>query len=226
MPYLKFSRDKRGYENFFLIEPPSGGRDQRGRARPRLLFWFRTPPHVKVGRVPFSDDVRKMVEAQNPDLTFDWARIMSTPIPPPDLDQWRERRRAEKAARRAARDEERQEEAVEAETAVDEAEAEPISTAQETTSAFEDAEAVVEAIETRGEAVEPVDDGPAETAAATSDSQQVAGAHEHRRRRRRRRRGRGHHHPSVQPVSEPAAEPASTQQDAAPTDKAPPSDEV
>ena len=71
MPYLKFSRDKRGYENFFLIEPSSGGRDQRGRARPRLLFWFRTPPHVKVGRVPFSDDVRKIVEAQNPDLTFD-----------------------------------------------------------------------------------------------------------------------------------------------------------
>jgi len=224
VPYLKFSRDKRGYENFFLIEPPSG-RDQRGKGRPRLLFWFRTPPHVKVGRMPFSDDVRKMVEAQNPDLTFDWARIMATPIPPPDLDHWRERRRAEKAARRAARDEERQEEAVEAETAVDEAEAEPISTAAETTSAFEDVEAVVEAIETRGDTVEPADDGPAETATATSDSQ-VALPHEHRRRRRRRRRGRGHHHASVQPVSEPAAEPTSTQQDAAPADKAPPPDEV
>ena len=84
MPYLKFSRDKRGYENFYLIEPPSGGREQRGKARPRVLFWFRTPPSVKVGRVPFSDDVRKMIEAQNPDLKFDWARIMSTPIPPPD----------------------------------------------------------------------------------------------------------------------------------------------
>ena len=73
MPFLKFSRDKRGYENYYLFE---------GKGRPRLLFWFRTPPQVKVGRAPFSDDVRKMVEAQNPGMTFDWPRLMATPIPP------------------------------------------------------------------------------------------------------------------------------------------------
>ena len=220
MPYLKFSRDKRGYENFFLIEPPSGGRDQHGaKARPRLLFWFRTPPHVKVGRMPFSDDVRQMVEAQNPDLKFDWERIMSTPVPPPDADHWRERRRVEKAARRAARQEE-------ASTAVDEAEAEPIATAQETTSAVEDVDAVLDAIETRDDvAAGASEEAPAETAPPASDSQ-VAGAHEHRRRRRRRRRRHGHHDATVQPGAESAAETTVVQQDAAPPDEGPPSDEV
>lgn len=221
MPYLKFSRDKRGYENFFLIEPPSGGRDQHGaKARSRLLFWFRTPPHVKVGRMPFSDDVRQMVEAQNPDLKFDWERIVSTPVPPPDADHWRERRRAEKAARRAAREEE-------ASIAVDEAEAEPVATAQETTSAVEDVDAVLDAIETRDDVpAGSTEEAPAETAPAASDLQ-VAGAHEHRRRRRRRRRRRhGQHDTPVQPGAESAAETTVVQQDAAPPDEEPPSDEV
>ena len=227
MPYLKFARDKRGYENFYLMEPPSG-RDSN--ARPRVLFWFRTPPNVKVGRVPFSREVREMIEAQNPDVTFDWDRIMSTPIPPPDVDYWRERRRAEKAARRAAREDE--EDAVEAETAVDEAEAEPVATAQETTSAVEDVEAVVEAIETRDTDetdtdVEGQDELPAETPAPTSDVQAPA-PNERRHRRRRRRGGRrrhGHQRPDGQPGT-PSSEATSVQQDAAPPDKGPSADEV
>ncbi|HVZ22922.1 MAG TPA: hypothetical protein VG871_17740, partial [Vicinamibacterales bacterium] len=104
MPVLKFSRDKRGYEHYYLMESPAGGRRGGGAGRPRLLFAFRTPPHVKVGREPFADEVRQTIEAQHPDIRFDWARIMATPIPPPDVEHWRERRRAEKAARRAARD--------------------------------------------------------------------------------------------------------------------------
>jgi hypothetical protein len=207
VPYLKFSRDKRGYESFFLLE------------HSRVLFWFRTPPNVKVGREPFSDEVRRMVEAQNPDLTFDWARITSTPIPTVDVEHWRERRRAEKAARRAAREEAA---AVEAQVAVDEAEAEPIATAQEVTSAQEDASAVLEAIESR----DLPTDLPAEAVPATSDSQ-IPGAHEHRRRRRRRRRRRhGAQNTPVQPTVESSGEATSAQQDAAPLDEEPPSDEV
>jgi hypothetical protein len=102
VPYLKFSRDKRGYEHFSIIEP---GTARRGRPpRPRLLFWFRTPPQVKVGRLPFTDDVRRAIEAQNPGLRFDWPRLLATPIPPPDAEHWRERRRIEKAARQAAKE--------------------------------------------------------------------------------------------------------------------------
>jgi hypothetical protein len=210
VPYLKFSRDKRGYEHFFLIEPPSSGRD-RGKARSRVLFWFRTPPNVKVGRVPFSDDVRQLVEAQNPGVTFDWARILATPIPAPDADHWRERRRVEKAARRAAKEDD----VVEAETAVDEAEAQPIAAALEATSAAEDVEAITETIEA------------AATESPTSDPV-PAGPVEQRRRRRRRRGGRGRHVPQVpvQPGSESVGEITPAQHDAASTRERPPSDEV
>jgi hypothetical protein len=74
--------------------------------RPRLLYWFRTPPNVKVGRQPFDEAVRRALEAQNPDIQFDWQTILDTPIPPPvEVERWRERRRFERAARQAEADE-------------------------------------------------------------------------------------------------------------------------
>jgi hypothetical protein len=175
VPFLKFSRDKRGYENYSLFD---------GKGRPRLLFWFRTPPQMKLGRAPFSDEVRARVEAQNPGVFFDWARIMATPIPSPDVEHWRERRRAEKAAKRAAResDGESEPEAV-AETG---AESGPVGVADEVTSAREDGDAVVAAVE-------------AETPAAASDVQNVAPGHRRKRRRRRGRRGGGN--PAGAPVT-------------------------
>ena len=237
MPFLKFSRDKRGYENFQLIEPPSSGR-RGGKSRPRLLFWFRTPPQMKVGRMPFSDDVRRMVEAQNPGMTFDWARIMSTPIPPPDADHWRERRRMEKAAKRAARepDEDVETPAVEpppeivaAGEAVTEAvreEAIAVAAAPEVDSASGDAGDASDSGEA-DDADGGADDSatPTETAVATSDAQGAAVPGQRRRRRRRRgRRGRqgqpgqvemaGQNQPqapataeTVSPQAEPAIEP-------------------
>ena len=95
MAYLKFSRDKRGYEHFYLVQPSN-----RGKARPRVLYWFRTPPGVKVGRLPFDPDMRRALEAQNPDVIFDWEAIANTPIPPPvEPERWRERRRIERVFR-------------------------------------------------------------------------------------------------------------------------------
>ena len=102
MAYLKFSRDKRGYEHFSLVQPTS-----RGRARPRVLYWFRTPPGIKVGRLPFDPEMRRALEAQNPDVVFDWEAITRTPIPPPvEPERWRERRRLERAFRAASETEE------------------------------------------------------------------------------------------------------------------------
>ena len=95
MAYLKFSRDKRGYEHFYLVQPSN-----RGKSRPRVLYWFRTPPGVKVGRSPFDPDMRRALEAQNPGVEFDWEAITHTPIPPPvEPERWRERRRVERAFR-------------------------------------------------------------------------------------------------------------------------------
>ena len=104
MPFLRFSRDKRGYENTYLVHT----QNRRGKPpRTRVLYWYRTPPGVKVGRPPFDEETRHNLEAQNPDVTFDWPTIVATPFPPPaENEQWRERRRAERAARQAQRVEE------------------------------------------------------------------------------------------------------------------------
>jgi len=203
--FLKFTRDKRGYENYFLFEPPSGGRhNAHGKGRPRLLFWFRTPPEVKVGRSPFSDEVRQMVEAQNPGVSFDWAHIISTPIPSGDVDRWRERRRVEKAAKRAARE-------ADAEAEI-EAAAETAAVAEDRPAAVMDAaaphgnaqEAVTVADDggdgadaAAGEAGDGADAAQANPPAAASDMQgQPPSGH---RRRRRRRGRRGHQGPPGPP---------------------------
>lgn len=96
---LRFSRDKRGYGHFYLVESATSG---GSRTRTRLLYCFRTPPGVRVGRTPFDEETRRAVEAQNPGVRFDWTRILATPIPPPapDVEQWRLRRRSDRAARR------------------------------------------------------------------------------------------------------------------------------
>lgn len=102
MAFLRFTRDKRGYEHFYLVEAST---NRRGKTRARVLYWFRTPPGVRVGREPFDEEVRRTLEAQYPGITFDWRKINETPIPSAEAERWRERRRterAEKAARRAS----------------------------------------------------------------------------------------------------------------------------
>jgi hypothetical protein len=99
LAFLRFSRDKRGVESFALVHTTT---NRRGKVRPRVLYWFRTPPDVKVGREPFDPVVRRALEAQYPDITFDWRAIVETPIPSAEADKWRERRRAERAAKHAA----------------------------------------------------------------------------------------------------------------------------
>ena len=99
MPFVRFSRDKRGYEHVYLFHTPS---TPRSAARPQMLYWYRTPPGVRVGRVPFDDDVRKALEAQYPDVHFEWAKIaQAQPPPPQETEPWRERRRAERSAKQA-----------------------------------------------------------------------------------------------------------------------------
>jgi hypothetical protein len=94
--FLRFSRDKRGYEHFYLVEPVT---NRKGKSRPRVLYWYRTPPNVKVGRPPFDDQMRRAIEAQYPDVEFDWSKIVEAPIPSADAEKWRERRRVERAER-------------------------------------------------------------------------------------------------------------------------------
>lgn len=106
MAFVRVSRDKRGYEHIYLIDATA----RRGKAsRPRVLYWFRTPPGVMVGREPFDESVRRTLEAQYPDVTFDWEKLRKTAIPAPDVEPWRERRRVERAAKQARQAGERDE---------------------------------------------------------------------------------------------------------------------
>jgi len=98
VPFVRVSRDRRGYEHIYLFEVSS-----RRPSKPRILYWFRTPPGVRVGREPFDEPVRRALEAQNPGVTFDWKKLASGTLPPPALENWRERRRAEREAKRARR---------------------------------------------------------------------------------------------------------------------------
>src|SRR5258708_27709995 len=100
MAFSGFNGDTRGYEHFCLAEPVT---NRRGKSRPRVLYWYRTPPNIRVGRAPFDEDVQRALEAQNPTVSFDWRKIIDAPIPSADVEKWRERRRAERAEKAARR---------------------------------------------------------------------------------------------------------------------------
>ena len=71
MPYVRFTRDRRGYEHTFLVQPTGAG--SQGDA---ILYWFRTPPDIRVGRSPLDREAVRAIEAAYPTLRFDWARIL------------------------------------------------------------------------------------------------------------------------------------------------------
>ena len=77
MPYLRYSRDKRGYEHTYVLHGSRAG------GRPRILYWFRTPPHVVVGRDALDEEATKAIEASHPGLDFDWSKMhRERPKPP------------------------------------------------------------------------------------------------------------------------------------------------
>ena len=80
MPYLRYSRDKRGYEHTYVLHGLRSG------GRPRVLYWFRTPPNLAVGRGALDNRVMRSIESNNPELTFNWEQMRrERPKPPPRL---------------------------------------------------------------------------------------------------------------------------------------------
>ena len=47
-----------------------------GRGQARILYWFRTPPGVKVGRAALDEDAIRLIEKHHPEIEFDWTRIL------------------------------------------------------------------------------------------------------------------------------------------------------
>ncbi len=70
MPFLRLSRDRRGYESTFLLHIARPGDP------PRVLYWYRTAPAVRVGRPALDEDAIRTIEEQHPDIEFDWSHIL------------------------------------------------------------------------------------------------------------------------------------------------------
>jgi hypothetical protein len=197
LAFLRFNRDKRGYEHFYLVQPRT---NRRGKTRARVLYWYRTPPGVKVGREPFDTELRRTLEAQNPGVVFDWPKIIATPLPSADVERWRERRRAEKAEKAARR-------ALRADGLAAEAGSPVPNAVTETTEEIAD--------DVTGQDVDDDDDGddvpeaaaPENPSSAQAPAEGLPGSvppSDGRRRRRRRRGRRGRNGPPQ--VAAPSAE--------------------
>jgi hypothetical protein len=74
VPFLRVIRDKRGYETTYLMDWYRDGTRQRS----RILYAFRSPGGVRVGRVPLDQEALRQIEAQYPDIAFDWRAVFES----------------------------------------------------------------------------------------------------------------------------------------------------
>lgn len=73
MPFLRVIRDKRGYETTYLMHWYRDGNQQRS----RILYVFRTPGGVRVGREPLEPEILRDIELRYPAIAFDWKAVMA-----------------------------------------------------------------------------------------------------------------------------------------------------
>jgi hypothetical protein len=93
VPFLRVTRDQRGYENTFLLHVKHPGDP------PRVLYWYRSAPGVRVGRHALDEDAIRTIEEQHPDIEFDWPQILEAgTMMAPEVE-----RRPERPRRRLAR---------------------------------------------------------------------------------------------------------------------------
>jgi hypothetical protein len=90
VPFIRYARDKRGYESTYVMHAYRPG---QGPQRARVLYLFRTPAHVKIGRRALEPEVMEALEHTHPDLSFDWTNLPSErPIEPSDSRERDQRR--------------------------------------------------------------------------------------------------------------------------------------
>jgi hypothetical protein len=68
VPFLRVIRDKRGYETTYLMHWYREGNRQHS----RILYVFRSPGGMRVGRDPLEPEILRELEAEHPDIAFDW----------------------------------------------------------------------------------------------------------------------------------------------------------
>ncbi len=81
MPFIRRTRDKRGYESTYVMH---AYRPAQGPHRTRILYIFRSPAGSRIGREPLDGEVQEALEHTHPDLTFDWQALLrefAEPLP-------------------------------------------------------------------------------------------------------------------------------------------------
>ena len=73
MPFLRVVRDKRGYETTYLMHWYRDGNRQRS----RILYVFRTPGGVRVGREPLEPEILRDIQSLHPAIAFDWKAVIA-----------------------------------------------------------------------------------------------------------------------------------------------------
>jgi hypothetical protein len=73
VPFIRYTRDKRGYECTLVMH---AYRPTQGPQRTRVLYLFRSPSQIKVGRRPLDTEVVEALEHTHPDLSFDWTALV------------------------------------------------------------------------------------------------------------------------------------------------------
>jgi hypothetical protein len=90
VPFLRVIRDKRGYETTYLMHWFREGNRQHS----RILYVFRSPGGVRVGRPALEPEVLRRLEATHPQIEFDWSSVLDNrQVVEPAIDTRRPRRR-------------------------------------------------------------------------------------------------------------------------------------
>jgi hypothetical protein len=71
VPFLRLTRDRRGFEHTFLLHADVPGET------PRVLYWYRTAPGVLIGRPALDEEAVRSIEEQHPLIEFDWPAILA-----------------------------------------------------------------------------------------------------------------------------------------------------
>jgi hypothetical protein len=69
VPFIRHTRDKRGYETTYVMH---AYRPLSGPQRTRILYLFRSPAHLRMGRRALDDEAREALEHTHLDVSFDW----------------------------------------------------------------------------------------------------------------------------------------------------------
>jgi len=99
VPFLRLTRDRRGFEHTFLLHAEVPGETAR------VLYWYRTAPGVLIGRPALDEEAIRSIEEQHPHIEFDWPAILALreAMPPEEEIELARQPRGRRLTRREAR---------------------------------------------------------------------------------------------------------------------------